>query len=234
MTRAGATTSCAEPGGQPDHLYRDVSEELAEAGMVSFRYDKRGTGQSPLPAGERLAFEDLAGDARAGVDLLAERSEVDPEALAVVGHDEGALLAMRLAASDPRVRTLVLISAPGRPLVDVIADDFRATHGEASAGTLREIVAGLMATGGLPRPDSLPPEHRDFFPADQAPYLREIFSVDPAADAGAVRVPALVVHGGRATFSTAVDAARLVEALGPHGEAVVAADAGPTLARTRA
>ncbi len=220
-------------GGEEDPLYRDVSHELAERGMASLRYDKRGTGQSVLPAGSTLTFDDMAADARAGIDFLAERTDVDRTELAVVGHDEGALVAMRVAAGDPRVTAVVLISSPGRALVDVIADDFRVTGGDASADRLREVVAGLLATGTLPPREALAPEHRDFFPADHVPYLREIFSIDPVAYARDVKVPALVVRGGRATFSTAADAERIAGAIGPNAEIVVAPAAGPSLALVR-
>lgn len=220
-------------GGGEDALYRDLSQVLAKGGVASLRYDKRGTGQSVLPAGTTLTFDDMAADARAGIEFLAERRDVDRAELAVVGHDEGALVAMRVAAADPRVTALVLISSPGRPLVDVIADDFRATGGDASAARLREIVAGLVATGTLPPREALAPEHRDFFPVDHVPYLREIFSVDPVAYAREVKVPTLVVRGGRATFSTAADAERLAQALGPNAEVLVAPAAGPSLALAR-
>ena len=220
-------------GGEGDPLYRDVSHELAERGMASLRYDKRGTGQSVLPAGSTLTFDDMAADARAGIDFLAQRADVDRTELAVVGHDEGALVAMRVAAGDPRVTAVVLISSPGRPLVDVIADDFRATGGDASADRLRGVVAGLLATGTLPPREALAPEHRDFFPTDHVPYLREIFSIDPVAFARDVKVPALVVRGGRATFSTAADADRIARAIGPTAEIVVAPAAGPSLALVR-
>ncbi|MDP9386751.1 MAG: lysophospholipase [Actinomycetota bacterium] len=216
--------------GQADGLYRDLSERLATAGVASFRYDKRGTGRSALPREGRLSFDDMAADAGAGIDFLSERSEVDGDALVAVGHDEGALLAMRVAASDPRVKALVLVSSPGRPLVDVIADDFRATHGEARADELRAVAAGLMATGELPPPEALPADLRGFFPRDQVGYLREIFAIDPVAYARQVHVPVLVVRGERATFTTAADAQRLVEALGPRAELLVAPGAGPTLA----
>lgn len=219
------------PGGERDLLYRDVSEELAQAGIATFRYDKRGTGRSVLPTGQRLAFEDMVTDGRAGVDFLAHRAEIDAGALGVVGHDEGALLAMRIAASDRRVRSLVLISSPGRPLVDVIADDFRSTHGEGSAVKAREIVEGVMATGTLPAPESLSPEHRDFFPREHIPYLREVFSIDPAAYAQEVAVPVLIVRGGRATPGSEGDAERLAAALAADAEVLVAPEAGSTLAR---
>lgn len=220
----------SQAAGVPDRLYQELAQELAGVGMASFRYDKRGTGQAMLPASGLLRFDDLVADARAAITFLAERREVDPEALAVVGHGEGGLVAMRLAVLEPKVKGLVLLSTPGRPLVDVISDDFRVTHGPASANGLRAMVDGLLGTGSLPSAESLPSEHRDFFPRDQIPYVRDIFSIDPMAEARRVSVPTLIVRGGRASFASAADADRLAGALGSRAEVVVAPEAGPTLA----
>ncbi|MDP9442038.1 MAG: lysophospholipase, partial [Actinomycetota bacterium] len=117
----------ASPGTAPDTLYRDLAETLGEAGVATLRYDKRGQGTSVLPAGIPLRFEDMVEDARGALDLLAGRKGIDGRRLALVGHDEGGLVALRLAADDPRVRAVVLISTPGRPLAEVLADDLRAT-----------------------------------------------------------------------------------------------------------
>lgn len=214
-------------GGVPDNLYRELSEAFADAEMVTLTYDKRGTGQSVLPESEPLRFEDLVTDAAAAVDFLAQRAEVDPERIAVVGHGEGGLVAMQLAEQEPRVRGLGLISVPGRPFVDVLADDFAgsAHRGEEVAG-LRAVVASLLADGRLPA--DIPASLAGFFPAGRQEYLTDIFSLDPVALAREVDVPVLVVRGGAATFVTAADEAALRGALSSD-EVFVAGDAGPTL-----
>lgn len=219
------------PGRPADPLYRDVSTALLDEGMVTFRYDKRGTGQSVLPPGEALRFDDMVADAGAAVDFLVDRGEVDPERIAVVGHEEGGLVALRLAASDPRIAGVVLVSVPGRPLVEVVAEDFRSSgHGE-DVERLDSVVAGLLAGDQLPVAETLPESLRAFFPADQQEYLRDIFSIDPLAATRGVDVPALVISGGQATGISAVDGEALVAALGDGTEAATIPDAGHTLAR---
>jgi pimeloyl-ACP methyl ester carboxylesterase len=218
-----------QPGRPADPLYRDLSTALVEGGMVTFRYDKRGTGQSVLPPGEPLAFEDMVADAAAAVSFVAERAEVDPERIAVVGHEEGGLVAMDLASSDPRLAGIVLVSVPGRPLVEVVADDFRNSgHGE-DVEDLRTVVTSLLAGEELPEPDALPASVRSFFPTGHEQYARDIFAADPVALARRVEIPTLVVRGERATGISATDAEALREALGDGAEVSVAAEAGHTL-----
>jgi dienelactone hydrolase len=227
----GPTTreGVAFPGRIPDTLYRDVSDLLVDDGMATLRYDKRGTGQSVLAPEQALAFDDMVADAEAAVSFLAERAEVDPERIGVVGHEEGGLVGLRLAATDARVESLALVSVPGRPLLDVVTDDFtNSGHGD-EVDALRSAVMALVSGGPLPAPADMPPFVRDFFPADQQGYLREIFSLDPVTLAGEVDIPVLIVRGAAATGVSAADASALSGALGPDTEVVVADGAGPTL-----
>lgn len=223
------------PAGIPDPLYRDVSGALAEAGVASLRYDKRGTGESPLDEETVRRFDDMVEDAAAALTFLAERAEIDPDALALVGHDEGGLTALRVAAADPRVTGLVLLSTPGRPLVDVLADDFVASaedpaQGEEHAQELRTVVSDLLETGRLPDPNSLRTALRPVFPPGEEAYLRELFSIDPAQDAADVDAPALIVRGDRDPGVSAEDVDLLAEALGGDTEVLVGEQAGHTLA----
>jgi uncharacterized protein len=225
----------APPGGPADRLYRDLALRFAEAGVASIRYDKRGTGESPMAAEQTLRFDDMVADATAALAFLSERAETDPAALALVGHDEGGLIALRVAAADPRVGAVVLISTPGRPLADVLADDLMASaadpsHGEESAEALRDAVDRLLRTGHMPAPDALPGALRPVFPPGAEEYVTAIFSFDPAAEARAVDVPVLIVRGEHDSGVSAQDADRLREALRGDTDVLVGAGAGHTLA----
>lgn len=227
----GPTTreGVAPPGSVVDPLYRDLSALLVDEGVATLRYDKRGTGDSVLPADQELTFDDMAGDAGAAVAFLAERAEVDPERISVIGHEEGGLVGLRLAAANPEVARLALVSVPGRPLLEVLVDDFNNSgHGD-QVEALRSVATALVAGGPLPAPADIPPFVRDFFPGNQQSYLRDIFSVDPVALAAEVDVPVLIVRGGSSTGISSADADALAAALGPDTEVVVADSAGPTL-----
>src|SRR5205807_115514 len=69
--------------GLDDPLYQDLSESLAQAGIVSLRYDKRGTAQSQLGPGVPLTWDDLTADAKAGLDFLAARRETQGRPISV-------------------------------------------------------------------------------------------------------------------------------------------------------
>ena len=90
--------------GVNDPLGKDLAKTFSDAGVASYRYDQRGTGSSKLEPDVRLSFADLVADAKAGLDLLAQRRETTGRDLAVVGYDQRGLVALRLAATDARVK----------------------------------------------------------------------------------------------------------------------------------
>src|SRR3954465_4511258 len=97
----------------------EIAGALAEAGFVTIRYDKRGVGQSGGRA-ESATLADYADDARAAVRFLADRKDVDPKRIAILGHSEGGLVALIAADKEKRIAAVVLIATPGMRGTDVI------------------------------------------------------------------------------------------------------------------
>lgn len=216
-------------GGIPDRLYLDLSNALVDQGFATFRYDRRGTARSPLEEEDGpLRFDDVVADAEAGVAFLTERAEVDPDRISVVAYDQAGLVALRVASSDSRVSRLVLLSTPGRPVVDALADEVEPVHGEASVTALRDIVGDLTANGTLPPVDDIPSELRLLLAEDPS-FLASVFRIDPAVEAAGVDVPTLVVVSGVTPGVSKVDADRLAAAIGAGAQVLVTETAGPTL-----
>ena len=213
--------------GKPDPLARDFSKSLTAGGIVTLRFDRRGTGASKLEAGTALSFADLVADAKAGLDLLAQRKETEGGKLAVVGYGQGGLVALRLAATDPRVSRVVLVSAPGRPLVEVQAGQLGSTSPAAEA--LRTTVSAMLANGTLPPLDEQVSEIRPLLPAGDIPFLTELYKLDPTAEAAKLATPVLVVIGSKATAGGRLDSDVLMRTFGSRGELVVADNADESL-----
>lgn len=90
------------------HLARD----LAAAGFIVVRYDKRGVGQSGGRA-ESAAIADYAEDARAVVVWLEKQDGVDKKRIGLVGHSEGAAVAMLTAGRERgKVGAIALLAGP--------------------------------------------------------------------------------------------------------------------------
>jgi pimeloyl-ACP methyl ester carboxylesterase len=138
-------------------------------------------------------------------------------------------IALKLAAGDPRVKSVALVAAPGRPWVDVLAGEFQALNGQASADAFRALVANLESTGTLPPRTEMRAEHQTILPIGQDALYKAMFAVDPLADAKAVKVPVIMSFGEKSTSVFQDDASALAAALGGKSEVVVAPNATATL-----
>ncbi|GIH69826.1 alpha/beta hydrolase family protein [Sphaerimonospora thailandensis] len=100
ITGSGELDRDANHPKLPIGVSRDLAHALARAGVASFRYDKRGVGESQ---GTFLAtgLQDNVDDARAALAWLRSRTDVDPEVVFVIGHSEGACVATALLDSEP-------------------------------------------------------------------------------------------------------------------------------------
>jgi len=96
----------------------ELATHLAASGIASLRYDKRGIGNS---GGEYLAtgFHDNITDARAALEALLARPEIDPIQVFVIGHSEGALIASDLA-NDDRLAGVVLLAGSAKNGHDIL------------------------------------------------------------------------------------------------------------------
>ncbi len=101
------------------HVFDTLAGDLAEAGIASVRYDKRGVGESP---GDllRATVEDLAADARTAVRFVRRLHETAGLPVYLVGHSEGATIALLLGAIEPPPAGLVLLNPSITPMEDVL------------------------------------------------------------------------------------------------------------------
>ena len=93
-------------------LFVDAARDFTRNGVAVLRFDFRGSGDSEGEFHEMTVSREIE-DARAALDFLASRPEVDPSRLGVLGLSLGGCVAACLAGTDERVRALVLWAAVG-------------------------------------------------------------------------------------------------------------------------
>lgn len=180
----------------------EILDHLTAQGFLVLRVDDRGTGESsPIPA--NASFLDLVADAEACVDHLSKRADVDPKRIAVIGHSEGGETAPILAVRHPEIAAIVLMAAPGRPIVEVILDQNRAglveeglagAELEAKLKQVRAFLARLASDDAID-PAQLDAEERAAL-ASRA-WFQGHAQLDPAATIAKVRCPVLVLQGAK-------------------------------------
>ncbi|MGZ5853835.1 MAG: alpha/beta hydrolase [Xanthobacteraceae bacterium] len=77
-----------------------------DLGYATLRFDFRGCGASEGVRGRVIPYEQVA-DARAAVDYLASRDDIDPKRIALSGTSYGAAVAVYAAGTDPRVAGVI-------------------------------------------------------------------------------------------------------------------------------
>lgn len=98
--------------------YRQLAHGLAEVGIASLRFDKRGVGESTGDAAI-ASRSDLLEDIRAALSALRAQESIDPTRVFLVGHSEGAYLGSEVAAEDEEVAGLALLAGAARPLDEI-------------------------------------------------------------------------------------------------------------------
>jgi pimeloyl-ACP methyl ester carboxylesterase len=89
--------------------FRWLADHLTRHGIAVLRYDDRGVGGSSGSV-QSATSEDFASDALAGVHLLEGRSEIAPQAIGLIGHSEGGIVAPMAAVRSPSVAFIVLMA----------------------------------------------------------------------------------------------------------------------------
>lgn len=215
--------------GEIDLGTHEVIDYLSNHGLVGLRYDTRGAGSTPRGADPLdTSLQPLLDDARSWFHYLTTRPEVDPERIAVIGHSQGGTLALLLATGEAPLpfHKLVLMATPGRVLHEILLEqiDHRCREmgladaaRERQLAELREIIDAIRAgrpfeAGAVP--DYLVPAAR------QVAWFKDHLEIDPARLVGEVRVPLLIVQGGKDIQVPPSDAERLAAAAREAGRDV--------------
>ena len=178
-------------------IFAQLAGALADAGYLVVRYDKRGIGQSGGRV-ESATLNDYADDVRAIVRYLSERKDVDDRRIAVVGHSEGAAVAMLAAQRDKKIGGLVLMAGPGTTGAELILEQQRHAldrmklsdaDREARIGLQLRIQAAALSGQGW---DGIAPELRR---QAETPWFASLLQFDPAKVMAKVKQPILIVQG---------------------------------------
>ena len=198
-------------GGIP--VYGQIAHALADAGFLVLRYDKRGIGQSGGRI-ETAGFAEYAEDLRAAVKFVADRKDVDPKRIIVLGHDEGGAIALVAAAKEKRIAALVLLAAAGVSGSDLILaqqkhvlerSNLSDADKQARIDLQKQIHEAVITGKGV---EALPANVRRQI--DNAEFYSTL-THDPAKILPKVKQPILIVQGGLDTEVDPSNADRLAD-----------------------
>ncbi len=177
-------------------VFRDLAQGLASRGIAVLRYDKRTFAHRDAFAGNYTVQEETVDDALAALAALRRAGvPLDTARVVVAGHSLGALLAPQIAQRDGRLAGAVLLAGPSRPLLQTILDQFDYLGALDTTAAARAVFDEARAT-----------VQRVLDPADTSQvrlagyplaWWRALNGYSAVATARALRVPLLIVGGGR-------------------------------------
>lgn len=204
-------------------FYSVLADHLTRQGFAVLRNDKRGIGRSGGDFATATTY-DFATDLEAALAFLRRRPGIDATRIGLVGHSEGALVGIIVAARDPALAFLVLMAGNGVPMGELLSGRGAAQDDPAAMGPwmrtllsidprplLRDISCPVLALAG----------DKDRVVAADAnlPALRQALAANP--DAQVHRLPGLnhffqTAHSGE--FS---EVASIEETMSPRALALI-------------
>jgi pimeloyl-ACP methyl ester carboxylesterase len=218
-----------------------LADALTQRGVAVLRYDDRGVAGS-TGSFQSATVPDFATDARAAVDYLRTRSDIDPSRIGVIGHSEGGTVAPMLVQDGAPLAWIVTLAGPSVSGGAIIEEQVRlmslaagATPEQvAGAGVIqaalmravadnaddpvvvaREVEAILVAAGQSQTQAAAAAVQMS------TAYYRQMIAHDPSASLRAVHVPMLALYGGKDLQVSAEQNVPALRALKPDAEIAV-------------
>jgi alpha-beta hydrolase superfamily lysophospholipase len=181
--------SAALPGA--NNSLKLLAQALADAGIASVRYDKRGIAASRAAGAAEadLRFDTYVDDAAAWVKQL--KADARFSSVVVIGHSEGALIGM-LAAQRARAAGFVSIAGVAQPAAAMLRKQLAGKLPAELAAENERILAALQR-GELA--SNVPPALATLYRPSVQPYMISWFRYAPAEHIAALKIPVLVVQG---------------------------------------
>ena len=184
-----------------------LAKGLANNGIGSLRYDKRGVGNSKEAGIEEsdLRFENYIEDAKGWVALLNKDKRF--KKFIIIGHSQGSLIGM-IASQSKNVDKYVSIAGVGRPAADILREQLAAQPPivlEYAEPILKKLEKGETT-------EEVPPALYSLFRPSVQSYMISWFKYNPQVEIAKLDKPILIIQGTTDIQITVFDANKLSEA----------------------
>lgn len=186
-----------------------LAEGLAQRGIATLRFDKRGIASSSAAAKKEsdLRFEDYVADAQGWIDRLSEDSRFSD--VFVLGHSEGSLIGMLASVDNPKVKGFISLAGAGRPAYDIIEEQLSGQPAEVRH-LVKSINDSLKAGKEV---SNIPMGLMALFRPSVQPYLISWYRYNPQEVIAKLRQPVLILQGDKDVQVSEEDAKLLKQSL---------------------
>ena len=177
--------------------FAQLAGAMADAGFLAVRYDKRGFGQSGGRA-ESATIQDYAEDVRSVVRWLQQRKDIDAKRIAIIGHSEGAWVALLAAARERRISAVISLAGPSTTGTELVLEQQQQSldllkltpeERQQKVELQKQIQSAVLTGKGW---ESVSKDDRR---AADTPWFQSLLTYDPAKVLKDVKQPLLFVHG---------------------------------------
>ncbi|MEO1618949.1 MAG: alpha/beta fold hydrolase [Planctomycetota bacterium] len=185
-----------------------LARALANQGIASVRYDKRGSGKTGLGGSESdLRAKTYVDDYKAWISRYASDKRFSK--LVLLGHSEGAHFAFQAAHNNPPVAGVISVAGSGRPFNELLRSQLKNKLPEPLYSEADSIL-NQLALGKVVEEVSV--ELVSVLRPSVQPFFISLLESTPENDARTLSVPLMVVQGDQDMQVSIEDANRLEQA----------------------
>ncbi|WP_397538426.1 alpha/beta fold hydrolase [Rummeliibacillus pycnus] len=176
--------------GKNDSL-KMLAEGLADKGIASIRYDKRGVGEntSLIKKEEDLSIEQYVDDVLKIVAYIKSNQQF--KEIYIIGHSEGSLIGM-LAARNADIASFISLAGAGRPADKLLLEQLEGQLPPALMTETKDVITSLKNGKTV---QNVSTELQALFRPSVQPYLMSWMKYDPSKSIQNVKSPVLIIQG---------------------------------------
>ena len=199
----------------PINAFKEIATHLANQGIATLRYDKRGVGASEGNFWATGIYDNVA-DATAAIHYLRSHENIRADQVFVLGHSEGAVIATRLAATDHELAGAILLAGTAQSGENVLLwQSKQVTDGiRGFSGFLIHALHIDVQKAQRKQLDKIKKTKRDWVRVQliakiNAKWLREFIAYNPADDMPKIRIPVIAITGSKDIQVDPLDLAKM-------------------------
>lgn len=186
----------------PNKVFRDLAWGLATQGIAVLRYEKRTKEHAAQFAKIRnfTVKAETIDDAVTAATLLRNTKKINKNRIFIVGHSLGGMLAPRIAQADPKIKGMIILAGPTRPLEDLVLDQTKYILSLTTTDTVvtKQQVALVQRSVAKIKSKSLTIKtSATELLGSPASYWLDLRGYNPAALAAKINKPMLILQGER-------------------------------------
>lgn len=107
----------------PNKIFKDFAQGLAQQGIASLRYDKRGYDyihSSQIQLDSIDLYSETINDVLDAIKAAKQFTFIDTTKIYIIGHSQGAMCAPEMANLSKNIKGIIMMAGPAKNLIDIL------------------------------------------------------------------------------------------------------------------